>query len=249
MTPPPRAATLVAVQDSSSEPQLGSRARFMAAALAGAAMAMLCIYAGLGLHDGFGDWDLHRVGRRFQRALPWVLCLSLPAGALMRGFYAHLLSGKPTGPAILWSVVRAFAHFMLFGAVILLAVMAGFSFVALRAVYLRFRGREVPKIDDDAVSRWLGPPMWFIVLPFSMLGLPNEGDMELPETVSTRRLLRWLPAIFAMVMVYTGAVSEETGDRVDPYWLAAAASYWLGDYLAVAWLVSPVMIARRRRGA
>jgi hypothetical protein len=242
-----RASTLIAVQETSPEHELASRAHFMAAALAGAALAMLCIYIGLGFHDGFGDWDLHRVGRKFRRVLPWVLGLSLPFGALLRGFYAHLLSGKPTGPAILWSVVRAFVHFPLYGAVALISVMAGFAVLGLSALRFRLRGGAPPQAADDAVASWIAPPTWFIVLPFNLLGLPNEGDVELPETVSTRRLLRWLPAALAMLMLWTGAVSEDSGERIDPYWLAAAACYWLGDYLAVAWLVSPIMIARLRR--
>lgn len=232
--------------ETSSEPELPSRSRFMAAALAGAALAMLCIYIGLGLHDGFGDWDLHRVGRKFRRALPWVLGLSLPFGALLRGFYAHLLYRKPTGPAVLWSVVRAFVHFPLYGAVALISVMAGFAVLGLRALRFRFRGGEPPQTADEAVAAWIGPPIWFIVMPFNLLGPPIESDIELPETMSTRRLLRWLPAVLAMLMLWTGAVEEESGERIDPYWLAAAACYWLGDYLAVAWLVSPVMIARRK---
>jgi hypothetical protein len=229
-----------------SEDEFGSRTRFMAAAAAGAALAMLCVYAGLCVHDGFGDWDAHRVGRRFLRALPWVVCLSAAAGALLRGFYAHLLDRKPTGLAILWSVVRAFAHFPLYGAVALVSVMLGFAVRAVGDARFRLRGGEAPASVDETVAAWIGPPIWFIILPFNLLGLPGEGDVELPETVSTRRLLRWLPAILAMLMLWAGAVEENSGERVDPYWLTAFACWWLADYLAVAWLVSPVMIARRK---
>lgn len=229
-------------------PELASRSRFMAAALAGAALAMLGVYAGLGFHDGFGDWDLHRVGRRFFRYLPWIVCLSAFGGALLRGFYARLLTGKPSGLGVLWTIVRAFAHFPLYGGVALFSVMAGFAGLGLRMLRHRFLGGEAPGTTDDAVAAWIGPPIWFIIMPFHLMGIESESDsdVDLPETVSTRRLLRWLPAVLAMLMVWTGAVSEDSGERVDPYWLAAFASFWLSDYLAVAWLVSPVMIARRR---
>jgi hypothetical protein len=229
-------------------PELASRSRFMAAAVAGAALAMLGVYAGLGFHDGFGDWDLHRVGRRFFRYLPWIVCLSAFGGALLRGYYAALLTGKPTGLGVLWTIVRAFAHFPLYGGVALLSVMIGFAGLGLRALRHRFLGGEAPGTTDDAVAAWIGPPIWFIIMPFNLMGIKGEtdSDVDLPETISTRRLLRWLPAVLAMLMLWTGAVSEDSGERVDPYWLAAFASYWLGDYLAVAWLVSPVMIARRR---
>lgn len=222
----------------------------MAAVLAGAALAMLGVYAGLGLHDGFGDWDLHRVGRKFLRVLPWIVCLSALGGALLHRFYARALSGKPSFRVIAWTVVRAFTHFPLFGGVALFAAMLGLADLGLRAARHRFFGGGPPGTSDDALSRWLGPPIWFIIMPFNLMGIDAESDsdVELPDTVSTRRLLRWLPAVFAMLLIWTGAVSEETGERVDPYWLSAFASYWLGDYLAVAWLVSPVMIARRKRG-
>lgn len=219
----------------------------MAAALTGAALAMLGVYAGLGLHDGFGDMDLHRVGRRFLRILPWLLCLSVPAGALLRAYYVRLLAGKPTGLGVLWTVVRAFAHFPLYGGVALLSAMAGFAAHGLSRLRRSLLGIDAPPTSgDEVLSAWLGPPIWFIVMPFDLMGIEGEGDIELPERVSTRRMLRWLPAILAMLMLWTGATGEDSGERVDPYWLAAFASYWLGDYVAVAWLVAPVMAARRR---
>lgn len=228
--------------------ELASRTRFMAAVAAGTALALLGVYAGLGLHDGFGDWDLHRVGRRFLRSLPWVLALSAVGGALLRGFYARLLTGKPSGLGVLGTIVRAFAHFPLYGGVALFSIMFGFAALGLRAVRHRFLGGEPPGTSDETLASWLGTPIWFIIMPFNLMGVQAESDsdVELPETISTRRMLRWLPAVLAMLMLWTGATSEDSGERVDPYWLAAFASFWLSDYLAVAWLVAPVMIARRR---
>lgn len=209
---------------------------------------MLGVYAGLGVHDGFGDWDLHRVGRKFFRYLPWILALSALGGALLRGYYARVLSAKPSFWCICWTIVRAFAHFPLYGGVALMSVLAGYAWFALRWTRHRLLGGEAPGDSEDVLAAWLGPPIWFIIMPFNLMVVESEtdGDVELPETVSTRRMLRWLPAVIAMLMLWTGAVEEESGERVDPYWLAAFASYWLADYLAVAWLVAPVMIARRK---
>jgi len=218
----------------------------MAAVAAGTALALLGVYAGLGLHDGFGDWDLHRVGRRFLRYLPWVLALSALGGALLRSYYERLLAGKPSGLGVLGTIVRAFAHFPLYGGVALFSIMFGFAALGLRSLRHRLLGGETPGTSDEALTGWLGPPIWFIIMPFDLMGVEGEGDVDLPETVSTRRMLRWLPAVLAMLMLWTGATSEDSGERVDPYWLAAFASFWLSDYLAVAWLVSPVMIARRK---
>ena len=43
-----------------------------------------------------------------------------------------------------------------------------------------------------------------------------------------------LPWLIACVFLWVGAESEDTGDRVDPYWLTAVASIWFADYLMVA---------------
>ena len=122
-------------------------------------------------------------------------------------------------------------------------VLAGWRLLAR----LWHRRGPAPEGADASLQSWIGPPVWFIVLPFIMLKVPMEGDMELPETVSRRRLLRWLPALIAMIFMYTDVVSEETGERIDPYWLTLAAGFWLIDYLIVAFQVAPELRARRRR--
>ncbi|PIR15629.1 MAG: hypothetical protein COV48_13315, partial [Elusimicrobia bacterium CG11_big_fil_rev_8_21_14_0_20_64_6] len=197
------------------EELLGSRARFIIVALAGAAVAMACVYAGLGFHDGFGDRDLHRVGRKFHRMLPWVLCLSLPGGALLRGFYANILKGKPSALGLLWSVVRGFVHFSMYGMVALFSFILAFVERALTDISFRLWRGEPPLSVDRTLTRWLAPTICFISFPFEFMGLKNEGDLELPELVSPRRLLRWLPAVLVVLMFWTGAISEDAGDRVD----------------------------------
>jgi len=227
-------------------PELGGRLVFAALAIAGALLAMLAVYVGTGLHDGFGDWDLHRLGRRFRRALPWALPLAALAGVLLHAYYARMLQPGPSGMVMLWSILRAFAHFPLYGTLMLLAALWGFALAGRDWVMIRW-GHKVGAAAADAESilvRWLGPPLWFIGLPFIAAKLPMEGDLELPQTISRRRLLRWLPALLAVLFLLTDAVSEETGERVDPYWLTAMASYWLADYLVVALRVAPVLRAR-----
>jgi hypothetical protein len=208
---------------------------------------MLSVYVGTGLHDGFGDWDLHRIGRRFRRALPWALPIAAVAGVLLHAYYARMLQPTAAGIGILWSIVRTFVHFPLFGMLGLLAILWGFVRAAWQRVMIRL-GRESPAAAEDAesiVARWVGLPLWFILLPLIVAKMPVESDMRLPQTMSRRRLLRWLPAVFALLFFYTDAVSEETGERIDPYWLAAVASFWLADYLMVALRVAPVLRARR----
>lgn len=208
---------------------------------------MLSVYVGTGLHDGFGDWDLHRIGRRFRRALAWALPLAAIAGVLQHAYYARMLQPTAPGIGILWSIVRSFVHFPLFGTLALLAIMWGFALAAWQWVMVRL-GREVAAAAEDAesiVARWIGPPLWFIILPLIVAKMPVESDIELPQAISRRRLLRWLPAVFALLFFSTDAVSEDTGERIDPYWLAAFTSFWLADYLMVALRVAPILRARR----
>ena len=233
--------------DDRPQPELGGRLVFAALALAGTILAMLAVYVGTGLHDGFDDFGLHRIGRRFRRALPWALPLAALAGVLLQAYYARLLrQGKP-GADILWSIVRAFAHFPLYGMLALLAFMWCMVIAGWRLVLIRWQRKSAaaPEDSESLFLRWLGPPVWFIALPFVVMKMPMEGDFKFPQVISRRRLLRWLPAILALVFLATDAVSEDTGERVDPYWLAAVASFWLADYLMVALRVAPVLRARR----
>lgn len=229
------------------QPGLGGPLMFAALAVAGVLLAMLAVYVGTGLQDGFGDWDLHRIGRRLRRALPWALPLAAVAGVALRAYYASVLQLGASGMAVLWSVVRAFVHFPLFGMLALFAVMWGFARAAWDWAMTRWErdaGAVAPE-PEIILPRWLGLPVWFMFLPFIAMKLPMESDIELPQTISTRRLLRWLPAMLAALCLFTGAVSEDTGERIDPYWLAAIASFWLADYLIVALRVAPVLRARR----
>jgi hypothetical protein len=240
------------MQENRPQPELGGPLVFAALAIAGVLLAMLAVYLGTGLEDGFRDWDLHRLGRRFRRALLWAVPLAAVAGILLRAYYERMLQQSLSGVGMLWSIVRAFVHFPLYGMLALLAVAWGIALALWYWLMLRWR-RDASAAAEDAgpvtgsiISRWLGPPVWFISLPFIAMKLPMEDEMELPQTISRRRLLRWLPAVLASLLLFTGAVSEDTGERVNPYWLVAFASYWLADYLMVALRVAPILSARRK---
>lgn len=227
-------------------PELGGPLVFAALAVAGSLLAMLAVYAGTGLHDGFGDWDLHRLGRRFRRALPWTLPLAAAGGILLRAFYARVLQPGVSAACVLWALVRIFIHFPFFGMLALLAVIWGFILAVWQHIMIRWGRDAAAAADSESIFlRWLGAPLWIILMPLTAAKLPMESDLELPQTISRRRLLRWSPAVLALLLLYTGAVSEETGERIDPYWLAAFASFWLADYLMVALRVAPVLRARR----
>ena len=230
-----------------SDAELGGPLFFAALAVAGVLLAMLAIYVGTGLYDGFGDWGLHRIGRRFRRALLWALPLAAVGGILLHRYYARMLQPGVSGTVVVWGIARAFVHFPLYGMIAMLAVVWGFALAGWNWIAIRW-GRNAGETDEDFESislRWLALPLWFALLPFIGTKLPIGTRWEFPQTVSPRRLLRWLPAVIATLMLFTDASSEETGERVDPYWLAAFASFWLADYLMVALRVAPVLRARR----
>lgn len=232
------------------EPAIGSQLLWAGIAAGGLILAMLAVYVGTGLHDGFSDWDLHRLGRRLRRSLPWSLPLAVVAGLLLRGYYLGLLRGSRSGWGMLWSVARAFAHFPFFGMLALLAMMWGFLAAGGRLLPRLWRKAArkplPPQNEAPVLERWLAVPLWFIMLPFIVLKLPMEGNIAIPQSISLRRLLRWLPAMLALLFLYTDAYSEDSGERVDPYWLTAFAALWLGDYLLAALRLAPVLRARRQ---
>lgn len=246
-SPAYRSGYTLRMPEGRTNPELGGPLVFAALAVSGTLLAMLAVYVGTGLHDGFGDWDLHRIGRRFRRALLWALPVAAVAGILLHAYYRRLLGQSGPGIGMVWSVVRVFAHFPLYGMLVLLATLWCIVPACWRLVSsLRRRSAGAAEEEHESIfGRWLGPPLWFIMLPAVVLKLPSEGNMEIPETVSRRRLLRWLPAVLALLLLSTNAVSEDSGERVDPYWLAALASFWLADYLMVALRVAPVLRARR----
>lgn len=224
---------------------LSSRELWTSAALgaAGVLLAYAAIYAGTGVHDGFGDWDLHRTGRRLRRLSFWLVPAAAVAAPFLRDSYHRMLEGRPRGWDILHAAARLFLHFGLWGMSVLLALTFRLCLFGLKrlAARLRLYGGEAKPFSPS----WFAVPIWFIAFPFPLLGAPitdeDGGEVELPtpDRLSARRLLRWLPWLLAGMWFWTGAVSEDTGERVDPRWLFAAASYWFADFLIVARQVVP----------
>lgn len=210
----------------------------------GLLLAMVAVYAGTGLQDGFGDWDLHRLGRRFLRWLPALLPLAAGAGVLIGRYHETLLKPSPPSSAMLLGVVRAFVLFPCYGFVALFAFIGALLVTGIEKLVGRtFRGEASgPRLDS-----WLGLPIWFLALPFVASGVPSEGDLTLPKAVAPRRLWSWLPFVLAIVLLLTRMVSEESGERVDPCWVMAGAAYWLAEYLIVTVQIAPILKERARK--
>lgn len=227
------------------EPPLGSPVQFALLALGGAALAHLAVWLGCSLRDGgLMDGAAQVLGKKLLSQAWWRLPGVLLMGAFLHRFYAALLSPGQRAWPMLWGIARAFIHFALFGMVALFGFMLGAAVMGYRHL-ARKRPKPRPEDGPTLIERWVGVPIWFIILPLTLAGAKNEGDMTLPVTVARRALLRLLPALLACVYFWTRATSEDTGEHVDPFWLSAFASFWLAEFLVVALRVTPVLRARR----
>lgn len=246
------------------------RDQLLAAGLAtvGMVVAMLAVYVGTGLHDGFDDWDLHRLGRRFRRYFPYALLLAAAMGLLLHSYYSAVLRSTPAPWTLLISIPRAFIHFALFGSVALFAFVALFAWRGFDAVGRKLgaaKGAEHPSpgkpFDERIIQTGIALPLWFMLFPITVMTKGDaawdvEEGSKLAEDINRslrkpglktlkHRMIGLLPWLVACVFVWVGAESEDTGNRVDPYWLTAFASIWFADYLLVAFRVVPVLRARQ----
>lgn len=224
---------------------LSNRELLTSAALgaAGVLLAFAALYAGTGVHDGFGDWDLHRTARRLRRMLIWLIPAAAVAGPVLRDSYHRFVERRPGPWDYLHAVARLLAHLMLWVMSILLAGVLRLMLLPLKWLARRL-GLYAGALNPFP-SSWFATPVWFFAFPFAVEGgtIPNdEGEpVEIlsPDRLSTRRILLWLPWLMTGIWFWTGAVDEDSGERIDPRWLFAAASYWFADFLIVARQVVP----------
>lgn len=218
-------------------------------AIAGLLLALLAVWLGTGWLDGFDYRGVNKLGRRFLRALPWALPLAAAGGMLLYGYFRWALAERHKGWVTLLAVLRAFALFPFLGFAMLFAMIFGFVAAIAVGVWHKLARRPPAEgADGSFFPGLLVPLLWMMTLPFTLLKIQSQGDIEIPARVPPARLLRWLPILFLMLLVGPGFESESTGERVDPNWLAALAAYWLADCLIVAGHVAP-LLARQARAA
>lgn len=222
--------------------------RCMALAMLGLLLAMAAVWLGTGWLDGFDYRHTNRLGRRFLRALPWALPLAALGGALLYVYFRWAIAETHKGWVLLIAVIRAFALFPLLGFAVLMAMLFAFAAAIPLALWRKLPGRR-PGGDENGplMARLMGVPIWIMTLPFTLLKIESQGDLEIPARVSPSRLIRWLPFFFLLLLFGPGAESEASGERIDPNWLAALAAYWLADCLIVTGYVAPELSARARR--
>ena len=215
-------------------------------------LALVCIWIGTGWLDGFHRPDTQWLGRKFAALAPWAIAIACVAGPLIRWSYGFTTRGTLSPVGLLVAIPRAFAVFPLYGFIILL----GLLLCGLVALSLWGLSRVLRLVGATGLAHalrpraglfeWIALPIWMIVFPFTLA--KPEGELPLAQMESLHRRMLWLlPVLLAFIVFWTGAVSEDTGDRVDPFWLAAGAAYGLSDFRIVARQVIPRLHARARR--
>jgi hypothetical protein len=215
--------------------------------MAGLLLAMLATWLGTGWLDGFDYRGTDKLGRRFLRALPWALPLAAVAGLLLYAYFRAAIDERHKGWVLLLAIIRAFALFPLLGFAMLFGVIFSFVVAIPFGIFRKLRRREQGAEEgDNLLQRALVVPLWIMTLPFTLLKLESEGDIDIPARISRSRLINWLPLFFLMLLAGPGFESEETGNPVDPNWLTVLAAYWLADLLIVTGYVAPTLDARAR---
>jgi hypothetical protein len=215
-------------------------------AMLGLLLALLAVWVGTGLLDGFDYRGTSRIAGRFLNNLPWMLPLAATGGILLYAYYDAALAERHKGWITLIAVVRLFALFPFLGFAILGSLMFAFAASIPLALVRRLIPRQPARNERPLMDRAMGTPLWVLTAPFSLLKIESEGDVEIPARIPETRLLGWLPILFLMLLLGPGFESESTGERVDPNWLAAIATYWLADYLIVTCYVAPALAVRAR---
>jgi RimJ/RimL family protein N-acetyltransferase len=214
-------------------------------AMLGLLLAMAAVWLGTGWLDGFDYRGVNRLGRRFIRVLPWALPLAALAGLLLYACFRCAIDERHKGWITLFAVIRAFALFPLLGFAMLFGML--FAFIAAIPLGLYRKFFHHPADDEASGSLFqslLVVPLWIMTLPFTLLKIKSEGDIDIPARISRSRLINWVPVFFLMLLVGPGFESEQTGNRVDANWLAALATYWLADILIVTGYVAPTLTTR-----
>ena len=220
-------------------------------AAAGMAIALLCVWLATGWMDGFSRGNTRWLGWKFVSLAPWALGVALLAGALIRWTYSLVLRRKPLG--LLIAIPRAFLVFPIHGFVFLIGILlCGSVFLLLWGLSRMLRLIGATQAAEWTRPRaglyeWLALPVWMILFPIVLANPDDESNTTSLEFDSLRRRLLWLlPVLVPFIFLWTGAASEDTGERVDPFWLAAVAAYWLSDLLIVALQIVPRLQSRAK---
>ena len=214
------------------------------ALMVGLLLAQVVVYASTGWRDGFSDGGLWSLKRLFLRTWPLTLALAAGTGWILEGFHGRWLEKQPgtslSGWPLLLAVLRLFLHFPFYGFIFLLQLMVILGSSVVRALFSKDKDR-VPK-SHSAFSAFMdSTALWMLVGPMSGM-TDSEGEKLTLSMNPSTLLLRapWLfPCLLLVLWIWTGAEGEESGERVNAFWLSLAGMVWLGDFLLLAWMGRP----------
>lgn len=215
----------------------------------GLLLAQAVIYLSTGWRDGYQNPGLWSLKRHYLRYLPWTLALAVGVGWWMEGFHRSWLEKEPGKPLVGWSVlvavVRVFVLFPFFGFLILFQFLFLFLRGIGRAMLERVRKRPAPSLPED-LDFMRSTAFWVLLGPMTGM-IDTEGrtlTFEIPPSELATRTLRLFPWLLLVLWIWTGAESEDSGERVDPFWLSLAGMVWLGDFILLTWLNRPHWLRR-----
>lgn len=225
-------------------------------AVAGVLLAMADIWIGSGLLDGFHSRDVAALRWRYQNVLPFALLLATLGGVFLFVYYDAALARRHAGWVVLFGIARAFAMFMFLGFGLIFAFLLAPLGALVEFIVLRWRGKQPEADQASAAKTLIVALLWVMMLPFSLLGVESEGEIDIPLDSAPRGLAAVIPLALLLLLFGPGFESEATGDRVDVLWLTAFAGYCLADCAIVLGFVVPRLelrerareVASRRRG-
>jgi hypothetical protein len=142
------------------------------------------------------------------------------------------------------ALLRAFIHFPFYGFIVLIQFMGIFLGGLGQSLWGWLRKARKP--SEPAMGFSDSTALWMMLGPLE--GMKDDEGSRLSFNRITAdlpiRALRLFPILLLALWIWTGAEGEDSGERVDPFWLSLAATWWLGDFFLVAWLHRPLWMRR-----
>lgn len=217
------------------------------ALMLGLLLAQGVIYLSTGWRDGFQDPGVWALKRHFLRLLPWTLALAAATGWVLEVVHGRWVGQPPGTPLAGWPwlpvLARLFLHFPFYGFIVLFQFMGILAGGLFRGLAAKARGQAPPAPAKDAVDGGFmdSTALWMMLGPLA--GTKDTEGRTLSFGPIGAELIHRAPRLFPFLLlalwVWTGAEGEDSGERVNAFWLSLAGMVWLGDFLLLTWMHRP----------